>query len=139
MWLIMDPWYPHPWDEDRRQYPNIDDVNSAMIAKIQQYLPNIRHAVVSVASKFSVHPGLRHLENVRNDCRRAREYMSEHSLEDIVYLGFHHGYCIITKPDGARQMRRWYRCWLKRDLACDFPDGRTEVLDRESRRFLTWL
>lgn len=135
----MDPWYPHPYDQDLLLFPNIDEVNAVMIEKILDYLPHLRHPVVSVATKFSVHPKLTHLENMRNDCRRARDYMSEHDLSDIVYLGFHHGYCIITKPDGAGQMRRWYRCWLKRDLACDFPDDKTEILDRESRRFLTWI
>lgn len=135
----MDPWYPHPYDEDRRLYPNIDDINAVMIEKILSYIPRLNHAVISVATKFSVHPEFIHLHNMRNDCRRARDYMAEHQLQDIVYLGFHHGYCILRKPDGAVQMRRWYRCWLKRDLACDFPDSRTEILDRESRRFLTWL
>lgn len=135
----MDPWHPHPWDEDRRLFPDIDEINSAMIDRIVTYLPLVRHAVVSLPTEFQVHPKLAHLENMRNQVRRVQDYMNERDLKDIVYLGFHHGHCIITKPDGAGTMRRWYRCWLKRDLACDWPGSQIEVADKTSRYFMTWI
>ena len=106
LWLIMDPWLPHPWPKDRQRWPHIDQHNQKTIDDIVAYLPNLRHVTVSVSPVYAVHPTLQHLPNTENRFDRLDTMMQALQLTDIVYIGFHWGICMLRKPDGAINVRR---------------------------------
>lgn len=124
LWMIMDAWYPHPWPHDVEADPQINERTNEMVGKIVEYLPNLTHYKMSSPQRFPVHPDLEHIENFYNETPdveradiRVAKYMKEHGLNDIVYMGFHLGRCIVAKESGAKQMSRYgARLWFKEDL-----------------------
>jgi len=147
LWMIMDPWYPHPWQHDVIADPLINERADTMVDKICQYLPSLKHVKLSCPKRFPVHQKLSHIENIYNETPGVQrgdicvhEYMKQHNLKDIVYTGFHLGRCILRKETGAIQMNRYgYRTWQKRDLVAVLITDNADHMDAESKKWLTYV
>ena len=147
LWMIMDPWYPHPWPHDVQADPLIDQRSDAMVAKIVDYLPNLKHVKLSCPQRFPVHEKLAHIENFYNETPNVtrgdicvHNYMQEHGLKDIVYTGFHLGRCILKKETGAIQMNKYgYRTWMKRDLVGVLITDDENHMDAQSKNWLLYV
>ena len=146
LWLIMDPWYPHPWKHDVVADPKINERSQAIIEKIVDYLPKLTHVKLSCPSKFPIHPALAHIENYPNETpgslradRLITKYMDSHNLTDIVYIGFHLGRCIIRKESGAKMMSYYekYKLYMKDDLVGRLITDDEEAMLAESAKWLT--
>ena len=131
LWLIMDPWLPHPWPRDRQRWPHIDQHNQKTIDAIVDYLPRLRHVAVSVSMKYSVHPALHHLPNTQNRLEHLDAMMQQHRITDLVYTGFHWGICMLNKPDGAVNVKQHtgYTLYAFRPLCATMPGTQARGLD----------
>ena len=145
LWLIMDPWHPHPWPHDVEADPDIDKRSDDMVKKIVEYLPNLKHVKVSCPERFTIHPDLAHIENYANETWRppnsanykVAKYLVDNEICDIVYIGFHLGRCILNKESGAKIMRQHNAiCWQYDDLVARLiTDNEEEMLAETSK----WL
>lgn len=141
LWLIMDPWLPHPWPKDRQRWPHIDQHNQKTIDDIVDYLPNLRHVTVSVSPAYSVHPTLQHLPNTENRFARLDTMMQALQLTDIVYIGFHWGHCLLRKPDGAINVskRTQYKLYAYPRLCSILPHSNDEILTKKMSNYVMLL
>ena len=141
LWLIMDPWLPHPWPKDRQRWPHIDQHNQKTIDDIVGYLPNLRHVTVSVSPSYTVHPTLQHLPNTENRFDRLDTMMQALQLTDIVYIGFHWGICMLRKPDGAINVRRrtTYNLYTLPSLCSIMPGSDKIKLDTKMSAYVKIL
>lgn len=138
LWIIMDPWMPHPWPKDLAKYPGINEHNNKTLVKIVDYLPKLKHVVVSCPTCFTVDSRLVHLYNTGNFPHNVHQYMATHKLSNIVYCGFHHGRCIINKGDGAKMMKlAGYTLWELRALTSLWVEDTWDWGDQESKPYLT--
>jgi len=134
LWIIKDPWYPHPYRTDSAYCPNINEENSLMVDKIVSFLSKLKHVKVSMALKDGnivrkVHPKLTHINNIEGVPWRILLIMKQYNLKDIVYCGFHYGKCIIYSTDGARVMSNFFNVYVKKDL-CGFFAGKRFTIER---------
>lgn len=141
LWIIMDPWEKHPYPKDFQKCPNIDLNNDEMVKKIAEILPEITYAVTSCLKQFPVHPLLQHLPNLHDSDRELKIYMTKNNLKDIVYIGFHHGRCILNRRTGAIRTGKNLKCnlWLKRELVGVLSYDDPEVMDEKSKNYLTFF
>lgn len=137
LWIIMDPWYPSPHTRDVQADPDINLRTDAMVKKIVNYLPNLKHVKISCPALFDIHPDLAHIENYANATHnppdsanyKIAKYLKANDITDIVYIGFHLGRCILNKDSGAKMMRRHNAvCWQYDPLV-----GRL-IVDDEKRK-----
>lgn len=145
LWLIMDPWDPHPWPHDVKADPKINERSHAMVEKIVEYLPNLTHVRLSCPKKFPVNKLLDNIENFYNETpgvpradQQIITYMEHNNLKDIVYLGFHLGRCILMKESGAIHMSKYrrYRLWMKQDLTGHLITDNYDVMLNESKKWM---
>jgi hypothetical protein len=143
LWLIMDCWYPHPWPHDVRADPEINERTDTMVKKIVDYLPNLSHVKLSCPKRFPVHPDLAHIENWYNETagvdsfKSVYQYMTKNELQDIVYIGFHLGRCILQKETGAINMSKTkFRLWQKDALVGRLITDNEEGMLAKSRQYL---
>jgi len=144
LWIIMDPWYPHPWPHDVEADPDIDNKTNKMVSKIVDYLPNLTHVKVSCPKRFPVHESLQHIENYYNETPEEYradfamlDYMNKNNIRDVVYIGFHLGRCILNKESGARVMTQYKaRCWMKQDLVGVLATDDEDYMLNESKKWL---
>lgn len=120
LWVIMDPWYPHPWPHDVQADPKIDERSNEMVGKIVEFVKDVNHVKLSCPDRFPIHPDLTHIENYANETHqppdtanfKLAQYMVDHDIQDLVYIGFHLGRCILNKESGAKTMlRHRATCW----------------------------
>ncbi|MDA8842074.1 hypothetical protein N9N08_00180 [bacterium] len=143
LWLIIDPWATSPNPEDNRREPNLDILNEIVLTKIIDYLPKLNHVAVSCGP--TIHPLVKHIINLdygssdqsgpRQDKFQALiEYTEKNDIKDIVYVGFHHGMCIINRPIGAKNLSLCtdLRLYIKRDLVGVLPWSVPSDMDRDS-------
>jgi hypothetical protein len=141
LWLIMDPWLPHPWPRDRKQWPDIDEHNQITVDLIVGYLPRLQHVAISVAPQYRIHPALSHLPNTENQLECLIDIMQQRSLTDVVYIGFHWGVCMLHKPDGAINVAKHtsYKIHAYRPLCSVFPGSNEMKLSKKMSGYLTFL
>jgi hypothetical protein len=147
LWIIMDPWYPTPYDSDLIKCPYIEEHNEKTLYKIIDYLPQVKHYCISCPEfiiennqfkKIFPHSKLSHLENLKNNYYNLESVMNKLKLNDIVYCGFHYGQCILFKPDGAINTSKNFKVWIKRDLCCLFPEELSwEQADLNTSKYAT--
>jgi len=139
LFLVMDPWHVHPDGGVEPQYENtIDEHNNECAIKIADYAKDIFHRAVSIPAQFSVNPLLSDWI-VLNDPESVNEYMEAHHLTSIVYAGFHHGQCLLSRPAGIKEMSKYYKCYLKRDLVCTLLGDDEEEMDKYSLQFVDFI
>lgn len=111
------------------------------MTRILDYLPQLTFVAVSMPKCFTIHPGLAHLDNTGNNPAHTLDLVRSHNLEDIVYVGFHMGRCIIHKGDGAKNMSQheFLRLWCKTDLCSVFPDQSQEEARQNSLAYVTFI
>jgi len=113
----MDPWQDHPNTEDTARCPDLNVQNRLMSHKIHRYVSGFPHLLVSCEEQFPVTEIFADVRNVHYEVDQVVEYMLEHSLENIVYTGFHHGHCPVVRPTGASASKlQRFRRWVVRDL-----------------------
>ena len=147
LWIIMDPWESTPFEEDIKKYPDIDLRNAMVTEKIAKYIPRLKHALVScqdvhLDQPVKVAPALAHLPNVWYNFDLVKAYVREHSLRNVVYVGFHHGHCIITRPTGARAFKKNMRhinLWLKKELVGMLPGDDMAYNDSVSESYMKFI
>ena len=141
LWLIMDAWFPHPWPRDRERWPDIDQHNEITIDTICGYLHKLAHPAVSVAPQYTVNARLRDLPNTQNNLQELAKIMRERALQNIVYVGFHWGICLINKGDGARAVNQNYvwKLYTYRPLCSVFPGSDEPVMTRKMSRYMILL
>lgn len=141
LWLIMDPWFPHPWPRDRQRWPNIDDHNQLTIDAIVDYLPNLKHVIVSVAPAYQVHPALQYLYNTKNRLDLLLQKINALGVTDLVYVGFHWGICMLNKPDGAANLQSHtsLKLYAYPPLCSIMPGSKHTQLSAKMSRYVTIL
>jgi hypothetical protein len=142
LWIIMDPWEKTPDKLDIERYPSLDLHNQATIEKIAEYLPKLNRVLLSCPVTLKVHPLLSHINNLNHNFELLNHYLIKHSINDIVYVGFHHGDCIISRPIGAANVSR--NCgnvnlWLKRSLVGSLPWEDETVNDIKSKKYMRFV
>lgn len=147
LWVIVDPWFPTPFDMDLKQCPNIDELNGQVIDKIVKYLPKLKHVCVScptiindselhVTKKVHVHPKLKHLYNFKNDYSDVLKYMRMNNLNKIVYCGFHYGDCILYNDDGVVNTSKKFKVFVKKELCGIFPGSISwDSADKKTKKY----
>lgn len=144
LWIIMDPWYPTPYQWDLDQYPNIDELNEVVLNKIVDYLPKLKHVCIScpltikeddLIKTVTPHPKVAHLHNLENSIYRLYLYMKKHDLKSIVYCGFHYGRCILDKDDGAMTTSKFCDVWVKKDFCGLYPEDDWNSTDEETLKY----
>lgn len=134
LWIIMDPWEKHPSIDDVLLCPDLNDENLAMAEKICAYVQSFPHVKVSCDKNCAVTSCLSHLHNICYDVSAVVNYMTDNSLQDIVYAGFHHGRCTVGRPTGARSRHlQKYRRWVVRDLVGVLCFDDPEIQDQITR------
>ena len=113
----MDPWHDHPFPHDINRCPDLNQQNHTMSAKISNYINSCNHVLVSCDKKYPVSECFKHYRNVAYKPTTVVEYIMNKQLEHIVYVGFHHGRCILNRPTGAKSSYfSNYEKWVVRDL-----------------------
>lgn len=138
LFLVMDPWHVHPDGGYGYHDQTIDEHNNDVAIKIADYAKDIVHRAVSIPAIYTVNPLLSDWI-VLNNSWYVNEYMRAHHLTSIVYAGFHHGQCLLDRPAGIRQMSKYYKCYLKRDLVCILPGDDEEAMDKRSLPFVEFI
>ena len=141
VWIVVDPWEKHPFPNDLKRCPDINKHNIAVIAEIAKVLPELHYAVTSCPQIYPVHPLLQHLPNIYHYDRFLFNYINKYSIKDVVYLGFHHGRCILGSPIGAIALHKLktYNLYLKRDLTGTLSYDDPLVMDQKSKNYLTFI
>jgi hypothetical protein len=131
LWIIMDPWYPTPYEKDIKECSFIEEHNQKTLDKIIDYLPKVKYKCIS-CPKFITennktkevfpHKKVNNFLNLNNNLDKLNLVMNKIQLNDIVYCGFHYGQCILHKPDGAINTSKNFSTWVKKDLCCLFPN-----------------
>ena len=140
LWIIMDPWEKTPDAQDLIDCPNLDILNVEVINKIVEYIPNLTHVLVSCNKK--VHPLLSHLNNLNHNFDLLEYYLKKHDITNVVYMGFHHGECIIVRPTGAANLHQklsTVELWLKRDLVGSLPWENEDLSDVKSKKYMRFV
>jgi hypothetical protein len=131
LWIIMDPWYPTPFENDFIKCPHIDSHNEITLNNILNYLPKIKNSCISCPKiindkgkikRVNSHKKISNLFNLENNYFKLLSLMDKLKLDDIVYCGFHYGQCILDKPDGVINASKKFNVWVKKDLCCLFPN-----------------
>jgi hypothetical protein len=138
LWLIMDPWATHPWPRDRERWPNIDQHNQITIDAITAYLPRLTHVAVSVGPQYPVHANFIDLPNTQNRLECLRQVMSQRNLNDVIYVGFHWGLCLLNKNDGAINAKKstCYGLYAYKPLCSLLPDSNDLKLTEKMARYV---
>jgi hypothetical protein len=134
LWVIMDPWHPHCYEKDLVAHPNLTEENDIMVNKILNYIPNLKHVIVSMAEekdgiKRTITPKLKHLYNIKDNPLLLISYLKKHNLQNIVYCGFHYGRCILCNKTGAKYMSIYYKTWIKKNLCGFFTCNKIQSID----------
>ena len=120
-WLIMDPWEEQPMDENNHQ--NSNEHNNITINKIVNYIPEVRYWVISCDAFYPVAKKLNYLKNLCNNENQLHEHMTVNNLSAIVYVGLHHGLCILSRPLGAVNQSKYYPCYVYKPLTGLYING----------------
>lgn len=134
LWLIKDPWYPHPFKQDLIYHPNLNVENNIVVDKILCYLPKLKHVKISMSlehrnTTINIHPKLSHLDNTYGQLWTVYSFMKKNALTDIVYCGFHYGRCIIDSTDGAKKLSRYFNIYVKKELCGIFLGGKIKNIE----------
>lgn len=131
LWVIMDPWYPTPYENDLKVFPFIEEHNQKTLDKIIDYLPKVKYKCIS-CPKFITennktkevfpHKKVNNFLNLTNNYSNLEFVMNKLKLNNIVYCGFHYGKCILHKPDGVINASKKFTTWVKKDLCCSSPE-----------------
>ena len=142
LWIIMDPWEKTPYQPDIERCSTLDLHNQETIEKIAEYLPKLSRVLVSCPVNVKVHPLLSHISNLNHNFELLHQYLINNTIKDIVYVGFHHGDCIISRPTGAANLKR--KCsdvnlWLKRSLVGVLPWEDETTNDIKSKKYMRFV
>ena len=141
LWIIMDPWYPHCGPEDVEAHPDINERNLVTLEAIADYLPKLKHVVVS-CGQGQIYSRLKHIPNVKTDIEQVKTVIDRYKIKDIVWVGLHHGRCILNSNLGVKRISSVYpdcSCWIKKDLVCTFPVDNELNMDEKSSKFATLI
>lgn len=141
LWIIMDPWSPHPFPRDLEKDPNIDQHIEEIIVKISTCVSEVKHVATSCPANYSIHSSVDHYYKLHSSTKSVTDYLEKHGISDVVYVGFHHGRCILNRPTGAIKISRYkkYRLWLKRDLVGILGYDDAEEMDQKSKKYMTFI
>lgn len=142
LWIIMDPWEKTPYEEDLIKCPELDTINNRLFERISEYLPKLNNVLVSCSLITKVHPLLNHVKNTFHNFDLLKKYVEENNITNIVYMGLHHGRCILNRPTGAIYVNKELpnvKLWLKRDLVEVLPWDDVKVSDDTSKQFMAFL
>jgi hypothetical protein len=138
LWLIMDPWASHPYAEDITRCPDLNLENAAMVERIATRVRNLPHTMVSCPPRFQVARRLSTIQNIGTNQHLLIKYMNAHGLDNIVYLGFHHGRCILNNPTGASSSSlEKYRKWIAREYVGVLCFDDALAMDEKSEKYAT--
>jgi hypothetical protein len=142
LWIIMDPWEHTPFENDLVCCPELDSLNNVVVKKITDYLPNLNTVLVTCLKGIKIHPLLSHIRNLNHNFELLRDYVLNNKINDIVYMGFHHGKCIVERPTGAANLQKHLpnvRLWLKRDMVGVLPWEDESLSDSKSKQYMTYI
>jgi len=146
LWIIMDPWETSPYERDNLREPNLDKLNEEVLIRIVDYLPKLNHVLVSCSvyenkRKVKLHNLIKHIRNVNHNTELLNNYIQNNNIKDIVYTGFHHGRCILSRDVGAKALseKTDLRLYIKRDLVATLPWDDEIDADRKSLCFVNFI
>lgn len=115
LWLVVHPVIEFD-TEIHKIYPWLSGETINFSRKIHHYLQSLKYKARAVPSYRQGIYYFDHWPNLNSE-ELLISYMKENNLNDIVYCGFHYGYCIISDPDtGMSTMSKHYNCYCKQDL-----------------------
>jgi hypothetical protein len=146
LWLIVDPWID-VYNQGSLKCPDIDDINKPVIKNIAKYISRCKHVLVSCpvyedGQKIKIADELRHLPNINNNFDLLKSYIDRNKISDLVYTGFHHGSCILTRPIGAINVSLrlpHLSLYLKKDLVGKLPYLDETMSDTESQKYMKFI
>ena len=142
LWIIMDPWEKTPYEEDLVKCPELDTINHRLFERIAGYVPKLNRVFISCSLISKVHPSLSHVKNLFHNFDLLKDYVIANNITDIVYMGLHHGRCILNRPTGAMYVHKELpnvKLWLKTDFVEILPWDDVVVADNNSKQFMTFV
>jgi hypothetical protein len=147
LWLIIDPWEKSPYDHDDVIGIDLARHNEVILYKIVDYLPKLKHVMVSCPfyennKKVNVHHSVKHLTNLNDNLSLLCSYLQKNNITSVVYMGFHHGRCILTRslsPIFLSQKINNLALYIKRDCVCTLPGDDELEADRKSLQYVKFI
>jgi hypothetical protein len=132
LWLIVHPVYT--FDKEIHEiYPWLRSETINFSRKINYYVKDVTHRAISAPSD-----PIRFFNNYLNIIKFENlvKYMTENNLTNIVYCGFHYGYCIINDKDiGLNITSKYYNCYVKHDLCQISWEADWDRCDKKTLQF----
>ena len=146
LWLIIDPWVD-VHNQGSVRCPDIDLINRPTVEKIARYINRCKHVLVSCpiyedGHKINIVDELCHLPNINNNFDILQNYVIKNRITELVYTGFHHGSCILTRPVGAINVSSklpHLNLYLKRDLVGSLPYIDNIESDAQSLKYMKFI
>lgn len=132
LWLVVHPMLVFD-DEIHEIYPWLKAETVNFSRKIEYYLRDINYKAISAPTAC-----IRFFKNYQNfvDTDTLRHFMELNKLHNIVYCGFHHGYCILNDKDvGMKELSKFYNCYLKHDLCLTAWEKDWEEADKKTLQY----
>ena len=141
VWIIMDPWELTDKNSDEIiKYSNLDRINHIHFKKIKKILSKLKCVCISCPRGVKFYKSLRRCPNMYNSDKRLKKFLKKVKHKNIVYIGYHHGGCILSKPDGAASMQEYYQqnnytVYIAKDLCCLYPGDIQQYQDDKSSEY----
>ena len=140
LWIIVDPWYPHPYLEDHKYHPQINVDLERTSEKILQYTSLLKYVVVSMSLKKNdierkLNPKFSSLRNIESNEGYVHRFCKIKKIQDIVFCGFHYERCILNNSVGAKNMSKHYNVYVKKDLCAALKSDNPKILDEITKLY----
>jgi hypothetical protein len=134
LWLVIHPCVE--FDKEIHQiYPWLAGETVNFSRKIYHYLQPINHKARAVPEYRQGIYYFDHWPNLNSE-QLIKDYMNKNSLTQIVYCGFHYGYCITSDPDiGMSLMSKHFECFCKQDLSAIAWETLWDTADAETLKY----
>jgi hypothetical protein len=113
LWLVVHP--VNTFDDQIHEiYPWLRAETINFSKRIDHYLENVKYKAISAPT-----PALSLFNQYANlsSCTELSNYLNRRKLSNIVYCGFHYGFCILNDPEvGVKIMKKYYNCFVKKDI-----------------------
>jgi len=113
LWLVIHPVTTFD-NEIHEIYPWVRAETINFSKRILHYLKNVKYKAISAPTE-----AIRFFHNYPNlvSSSQLQDYMKKHKLSNIVYCGFHYGFCILNDEKvGINKMEKYYTCFVKKDI-----------------------